>query len=474
MRRSYSFVRLLILIAGCFFVVSFAKSQAPILPQPDAQTPGRYDSLALRIASTALGQNKAIGILGELCRGIGPRLAGSPQAAKAVQWAKKKMLEYGFQNVHMEPVMVPHWVRGPIEMGTYSVVGEKGKPRLHVCALGGSIGTPRKGVTAEIIEVKSWEELKMLRQSAKGKIVFFNRAMERTLINPGAAYGRAVDQRTYGAIEAAKVGAVAVLVRSMSTRIDTVPHTGQMKYDSSVTKIPAAAVSTSDANALGNLLAEGKRVLATLRLTCQRFPDVESANVIGEIVGSEKPAEVVVIGGHLDSWDKGQGAHDDGAGCVHSIEALRLVKESGLKPRRTIRVVLFINEENGLNGGLTYAAEKHPGERHIAAIESDAGGFSPSGFSVSDSLALLKLQSYARVFRPIGADHIVRGGEGGSDIGPLRKKGVVCLGLQVDGQKYFDYHHSDSDTIDKVNERELELGASAVATMAYIIAEEGL
>ncbi len=474
MRRTVFVIQLSLCIVIFDCLCSITVGLPQILAQSKTAILQKYDSLAVRMASTALGQNSAIDMLGELCKGIGPRLAGSSQAAKAVQWAKEKMAEYGFQNVHTEPVTVLHWVRGPVESAAFRIVGQKKTTDLHICALGGSIGTPKNGLTADIVEVKSWEELRVHGVSVKGKIVFFNRSMERSLINPGAAYGRAVDQRTYGAIEAAKLGAVAVLVRSMSTRIDDVPHTGQMKYDSSVTKIPAAAVSTKDANDLSELLKRGKRVAVTLRLTCQRFPDVESANVVGEIVGSEKPDDVVVVGGHLDSWDKGQGAHDDGAGCVHALEALRLIKELGLKPKRTIRVVLFMNEENGLNGGLTYAAEKHPGERHIAAIESDAGGFSPLGFSVSDSLALLKLQTYAPVLLPLRADHFVQGGEGGSDIGPLRRKGVVCLGLQVDGQKYFDYHHSDSDTIDKVNERELELGASAVAIVAFIIAEEGL
>jgi carboxypeptidase Q len=474
MRGKLSFKKRVRGVAISFCIVCAAGNLPSMYAQPNTATSGEYDSLAVRIAATALEQNNAIGLLTGLCTGIGSRLSGSPQAAKAVEWAKRIMNEYGFQSVHTEPVMVPHWVRGPLETASYSVAGKKGKSNLHICALGGSIGTPQRGVTAEIIEVKSWQELRLRRASVKGKIVFFDRPMDRALINPGTAYGRAVDQRTYGAIEAAKEGAVAVLVRSMSTRIDNVPHTGMMKYDSSVTKIPSAAVSTGDADALSKLVTEGKRVLVTLRLSCQQFPDVESANVIGEIAGSEKPDEVIVVGAHLDSWDKGQGAHDDGAGCAHVLEALRLIKELGLKPKRTIRAVLFMNEENGLRGGLAYEAGMRAGERHIAAIESDAGGFSPCGFSVSDSLALLKLQSYAPVFRPIGADHIVRGGEGGADIGPLKKKGVVCLGLQVDGQKYFDYHHSDSDTIDKVNERELELGASAVAAMAYIIAEEGL
>lgn len=457
-----------------FYLLSFLDVISALHAQPVTTVQEIYDSVAVKMTATALGQNKAIEMLSDLCVKIGPRLAGSPQAAKAVEWAKQRMEEIGFQNVRTGPVKVLHWIRGPIEEACYSVGGEKKKVGLHICALGGSVATPGECITAEIVEVKSFEELKALGEVVKNRIVFFNRPMNRALINPGSAYGRAVEQRSRGAIEAAQCGAVAVLVRSLTTRYDDVPHTGQMKYDSSVVKIPAAAISTNDANTLSELMKQGNHISVTLKLTCKRFPDVESSNVIGEIIGKERPNEIVVIGAHLDSWDKGQGAHDDGAGCVHSIEALRLIRELGLKPKRTIRVVLFMNEENGLNGGLTYANEEHPGERHIAALESDAGGFSPCGFSVSDSTAQVKLLRYTSLFRPINADHIVRGSGGGSDISPLMKKGVVCIGLQVDGQKYFDYHHSDEDTIDKVNERELELGASAIAILAYIIAQEGI
>ena len=441
--------------------------------QPSSTNTQKYDSIALKIATTSLGQNKAIGMLTELCTKIGPRLAGSLQAARAVKWSNKKMEELGFQNVHKELVMVPHWMRGLKEDGFYFVDQSGKKNKLHLTALGGSVGTPKKGITAEIIEVKSWEELTAFGAQVKGKIVFFNRPMDRSLISLGAAYGRAVDQRSKGGIEAAKLGAAAALVRSLTTRNDDVPHTGSMMYLDSIPKIPTAAISTNDANILSVLLSKGKKITVSMKLSCDTLPAVESANVIGEIVGCEKPNEVVLIGAHLDSWDKGQGAHDDGAGCIHTLEAVRLIKELGLKPKRTIRAVLFMNEENGLNGGLTYAAKERPGEKHIAAIESDAGGFSPRGFSVNDSIAMVKLSKYAPLFSFIGADHIKYGGVG-SDIGPLVQKGVTGIGLSVDGQRYFDYHHSDNDTIDKVNERELALGAAVEAIIAFVIAQEGL
>jgi len=293
----------------------------------------------------------------------------------------------------------------------------------------------------------------------------------RVLVVTGASAG--IGRAT--AIEAAKVGAIGVLVRSMTTRLDDVPHTGAMRYQEGVPKIPAAALSTLDAEFLSRLLKQDGTVRVRLRLSCENRPEVPSANVLAELTGSEKPDEVIVIGGHLDSWDKGQGAHDDGAGVAQSIEALRLLKELGLRPKRTIRVVLFMNEEYGLSGAREYArvvAEQGP--RHIAAIETDAGGFMPRGFGVNgDSAAVRRVQRWAYLFQSIGADRIRPGG-GGADVSPLRKLGAATVGLQVDCQRYFDYHHSDSDTFDKVNERELELGAAMLAILAYVLAEEGI
>jgi len=433
-----------------------------------------YASLANRIITAGLAKEKAYGLLLELTTKVGARLSGSAQAAQAVDWAKGKMEEFGFEKVHLEPVMVPHWVRGPVEEASVINSGTSGNVSLKVCALGGSIATPEEGVTAQVMEVKSFDELQAHKEEAKGRIIFFNRSMDQSKVYPFEAYGGAVNQRGQGAIEAAKVGGVAALVRSMTTRLDDVPHTGSMSYVDSIPKVPAAAISTMGAERLSALIDREKHVAVRLKLTCQTLPDVESANVIAELAGSEKPQEVVVIGGHLDSWDKGQGAHDDGAGCVQVIEALRLFKELGLRPKRTVRAVLFMNEENGLRGGKAYAEKERPGEQHILAIETDAGGFSPRGFGVqADSLTFEKIARRASFLKPIDADRIRKGG-GGADISELGKKGVPLAGLTVDAQRYFDYHHSDNDTIDKVNNRELELGAAAIAVLSYVVAEEGL
>ncbi|HVN49627.1 MAG TPA: M20/M25/M40 family metallo-hydrolase [Bacteroidota bacterium] len=433
--------------------------------------PAAYDSIAQKIATTALMENRAYGMLADLCTNVGARIAGSPQAAKAVAWATKKMQDLGFQNVHTEPVMVPHWIRGH-EEGSYSVDRKK-KVSLHLCALGGSIGTSKNGIRAEVVQIKSWEELKAQGEHVKGKIVFFNRPMDRSIYHTGTAYGLAVDQRGHGATEAARYGAVAVLVRSMSTRLDNVPHTGQMVYDSTVTKIPAAAISTNDADVLDKEISQKKSVVVSLNLGCRMLPDVESANVIGEITGSELPREVLLVGAHLDSWDKGQGAQDDGAGVAHTLEMLRLMKELNLHPKRTIRVVLFMNEENGLSGGFAYANMRRPQEKLIGAIETDNGGFSPRGFGVTDTIVLSRLIRFAPLLNSIGADKIVRG-HSGSDLYPLELQHVPTIGLQVDMQRYFDYHHSDSDVLATVNERELALGAAALAILSYAIAQEGI
>jgi carboxypeptidase Q len=440
-----------------------------------ADTSGQhsYDRIVSQIVSAGLGSGRAFPILQELTARIGPRLSGSPAAGRAVTWAEQTMEKLGFEDVHTEPVMVPHWVRGSVEEASILTTADKSVP-LTICALGGSVATPEEGITAEVVEVKSFDELRSLGGRAAGKIVFFNRPFDRTKFNTFEAYGGAVNQRGQGASEAARAGGVAALVRSMTSRIDDVPHTGAMNYNDSLPKVPTAAVSTAGANLLDSLLAANHDLRVRLRLSCRMLPDTESANVVGELKGSEHPEEVVLVGGHLDSWDKGRGAHDDGAGCSHSIEALRLLKELGLTPKRTIRAVLFMNEENGLRGGRAYAAKERPGEKHIAAIETDAGGFTPRGFGVTaDSLTVEKVARWASLFKPIDADRIQKGG-GGADISELGRKGVPTIGLRVDGQRYFDYHHSDSDTIDKVNERELELGAISLAILCYVLAQEGL
>jgi len=440
-----------------------------------AQTNNKpYTDIAQQITRTALAEGRAYHLLAELTS-YGPRLSGSPQAAAAVEWSRQTMMQLGFDNVRLQEVIVPHWVRGPIEEAAIVNSATMGTAPLTVCALGGSVATPEMGVVAEVIEVKSFDELKALGAKATGKIIFFNRPMDASKINTFEAYGGAVNQRGSGAVEAAKAGGVAALVRSMTTRLDDQPHTGGMGYQEEVPKIPAAAISTLDANLLSQILAQEKTVRVRLKLTCQTLPDSPSANVIGEITGAEKPEEIIVVGGHLDSWDKGTGAHDDGAGCVQAIEVLRLLKALNLKPKRTIRAVMFINEENGLRGGIEYARRAtESNAKHIAAIEADRGGFAPRGFSVeADSSKFYRLANWAYLFKELGADNIFRGGSG-ADISVLVRQGVPGIGLVPESQRYFDFHHSDNDVIAGVNERELNLGAAAMAILCYVIAQEGL
>jgi hypothetical protein len=441
----------------------------------DEGKPTERQVLAERLMKTGLGSGRAYALLTELCTKVGHRLSGSENAEKAVAWSEKTMRDLGLENVRREAIMVPHWVRGPMEdaVVTGSGLPTAGHP-LRVCALGGSVATPSQGVSAGVLEVRSFEELHKAGEKARGKIIFFNRPFDTTLFETFGAYGRAVDQRASGAVEAAKAGGVAALVRSMTSRRDDAPHTGSMHYDDKTAKVPSAAVSTVGAEWLSAALKDDPGLNLRLRLSCETKPDVPSANVLGEIVGSERPKEVVVIGGHLDSWDKGQGAHDDGSGCIHSIEAIRLLKVLGLRPKRTIRAVMFMNEENGNRGGEGYAAAKRPGETHVAAIESDHGGFMPNGFGVGGGPAVFAAVSkWAPLFTPIHADRFRQGG-GGTDIGPLGTQGVPTFSLIVDSQRYFDYHHCENDTIDAVNERELELGSIALALMSYLIAEDGL
>jgi len=439
---------------------------------PDAAvaSAGADPALAARcsaLAERALADNRAIALLQGLLDAAPKRLSGSPGYEAAVQWGLATMREIGLEHVRAEPVLVPCWMRG---VETAQVVG--GMP-LRICALGGSIATPAGGIEAEVVEVRSFEQLQALGEQARGKIVFFNRPMPRALRRTGAAYGEAVPQRSNGAIEAGKVGAIGAIVRSMTTTIDGFPHTGAMHYDDAVPKVPAAAVATADAEALAALLKNGP-VRVRFELGCETRPDVMSASVVGELRGSERPDEIVVIGGHLDAWDLGRGAHDDGTGIAHVLEAVRLLQACGIRPKRTIRVVLFANEENGLRGGEAYA-KQHAADlgKHVAAIESDGGGFSPVGFS--SSLRGAEAEAVRALFAPLqelGAGVFVPGaGSGGADIAPLHRAGVPCFGLWVDGQRYFDYHHTAQDDLPMVNERELALGAAVVAYAASVLAD---
>ncbi|MBP6672766.1 MAG: M20/M25/M40 family metallo-hydrolase, partial [Bacteroidetes bacterium] len=416
---------------------------------------------------------KAFELLSELTTTIGPRLSGSEGYEKAVIWGRDALKRAGADSVWLEPVMIPKWVRGPVEKAEVLVSGRI--TELTVCAVGGTIGTPKEGISGDVIEVRSFDDVKALGQKARGKIIFYNRPFDRTMVNTGEAYGGAVNQRTSGAVEAAKVGAAGVIVRSMTNAVDDEPHTGAMRYDDSIPKIPAAAVSTADANMLSALLGKQKSVTLTLRLSAKTYADVPSYNVIGQITGKDLPNEIILVGGHLDSWDKGTGAHDDGSGIAHSIETIRLIAASGLQPKRTIRAVLYANEENGLKGGRAYAARvKMSSEKHLAAIESDAGGFLPRGFGVStDSVRFEKIRSYSSLLEIAGAEKIRRGG-GGADISTLEQFGTVMIGLNPESQRYFDYHHSHHDTIEKVHPRELELGAIAMSILAWVLAQDGI
>lgn len=411
--------------------------------------------------------------LDHLSNNIGPRLSGSYNAERAVQYTKKELEDLGLDKVWLQSVMVPKWVRGAKEVA-YVEVASDSRRDVKITALGGSISG---SVKAEVIEVQGIEDLVNYGENKiKGKIVFFNKPMQANLINTFEAYGGCVAQRYSGAAEAAKYGAVGVMVRSMNLRLDDFPHTGTMSYgDLPVSsRIPAAAISTNDAEYLSGILKLQKDAKLFFQVNSEQLPDVESFNVVGEITGSEFPGEIILVGGHLDSWDLGDGSHDDGAGVVQSMEVLRLFKELGIKPKRTLRVVLFMNEENGLRGGNKYAEmAKKNNENHIFALESDAGGFTPRGFSFDtgdDKFA--KIESWKDLFAPYLIHLFERGGSG-ADIGPLKDGKVVLAGLRPDSQRYFDHHHSDNDTFDHINKRELELGAATMTALVFLVDKYG-
>jgi carboxypeptidase Q len=433
------------------------------------------DAAIKQIFDEALSNGKSYEMLHDLTINIGPRLSGSPGAAAAVEWSRHVMEQFGFDSVWLQPVMVPHWVRGQQEVGSI-ISKKKGTVPVNVCALGGSIGTGPSGIAAGIVEVKSFDELKMLgTKGVQGKIVFFNRPMDPTKIDAFTAYGGAVDQRGGGAAQAVKYGAVAVLVRSMGLNQEEYPHTGGMRYATDGAKIPALAISTKHADALSKLLKEEKDLQFYMENHSVMLEDAPSFNVIGEMKGTEFPEQIIVVGGHLDSWDLAQGAHDDGAGCVQSIEVLRLFNAIGFKPKHTVRAVMFMNEENGLRGGLKYAelAEKNK-EKHIVAIESDRGGFTPRGFTMTAPKEVrAKIKSWKPLLEPYGLTDFDQEG-GGADIGPLGRQDVPVMEYLPDSQRYFDYHHTREDTIDKVSKRELELGAASMAALVYLIDKYGL
>jgi len=428
------------------------------------------DSLMLRkLYDYHLTQSKTYSNLEGLCIKIGARLSGSPQAEQAVQWAKKVMYAAGADTVFLQPCKVPHWVRGEKE----KCIVSSSQTHLNCLALGGSVGTGEKGIKANVVEVKNFDELETLgEKNIKGKIVFYNVFFDQSKILPMDAYREVGKFRFRGASYAAKYGAVACVVRSLSSVADDEPHTGSMFYDTTISakKIPAFALSYKAADKLHAELQKDKNTQLYVESYCQTLPPVQSFNVIGQINGSEKTNTFIVAGGHLDSWDVGQGAHDDGAGVVQCIELLSAFKKTGIKPKHNIRVVAFMNEENGTFGGEAYAKfANEKNEKHISALETDAGGYTPRSFDVDTINGLYNLVvKWKNLFSPYLIERINKGGHG-SDIHALGKSGVPCIGFSPDNQRYFDIHHSNADTFDKVNKRELELCGAAISSIIYLI-----
>lgn len=432
-----------------------------------------YQAAVDKIRNAVEKEHQAYARLAELCYDIGPRLSGSVGLERAVVWAQEKMREDGLVAVAAEPVMVPHWVRGEESV----VMITPHQRRLPMLGLGGSVGTPPGGISAEVEVVEDEAGLEALGAGAAGKIVLFNNPMPPYSVEEGAGYGHTVRFRINGARLAAEHGAVACLIRSVTARSLNTPHTGVMHYGDATTKIPAAALTIEDAEMIANLRARGLPVRLELEMNAQDLGEAESANVVGELRGREKPEEIVVLGGHLDSWDVGQGAQDDGGPCVAAMEAVAVLKRIGLQPRRTIRVVLWTNEENGSFGGRAYA-EQHAAElaQTVAAIESDSGVFMPAGIAVdleddeAETRAAEQLEGMIRLLEATGLRR-VQSGHSAADVSHLRTGGVPVMGFETEGEKYFDYHHTPADTFDKVDSEELTQNVIGMAALVYLLAE---
>lgn len=459
-------------LAGMLIVTSLAAARQ-VNGEASSSIADQYREAAERIIEATLADNDGYTKLQELCDGIGHRLSGSPQLDQAIHWAADAMRKDGQDNVRIEKVMVPHWVRGDESL---TMIQPRRAP-IAMLGLGGSVGTPTEGITAQVVVVADEEELAALGDGVRGKIVLFNNPMPDYDSQRGSGYGRTVRFRSNGARLASEQGAVACLVRSVTAHSLRSPHTGAMRYGDAAIKIPAAAVSTEDAAMMARLQARGVPVVVRLKMNAQTLDPAPSGNVIGELRGSTNPEEIVVIGGHIDSWDVGQGAHDDGTGCVMAMEAINVLRRLNMIPRRTIRVVLWTNEENGLAGARQYAKD-HADElaNHVAAIESDSGGFRPTGYSIqcADELkqatAVQQMRDIASLLVSLGADD-VQTGHAGADVGPMKDAGVVLMGHEVEGSKYFNYHHSHADTVDKVDPDDFSRNIAVMATVAYILAD---
>ena len=427
-----------------------------------------------RISNEILLNGTCYNNLRVLCKTIGHRLSGTPQAAKAVEWGQQAFMDAGADKIWLQPVEVPNWVRGK-EWLKVKLPGATGFDEMAMLSLGNTIGTDGKVMEGTVVMVNNFDEFKALTKAeVKGKIIFFNHRFPQEVVNPFEAYGTAGAYRWHGPNIASAKGAAAVIIRSISTGLDDAPHTGSLRYADSVKPIPAVAIGNTSADLLEAECKKGN-VRAQLLSNCKMMGTKPSFNVIGEIKGSEYPDQIIVVGGHLDSWDVGEGAHDDGAGCVQSIEVIRTLKALGIRPKRTIRAVLFMNEENGLKGGYAYAdSAKAKGEKHLIALESDAGGFSPRGIGLDMEWSKKQyIRNYRRLFLPYGVYDFEQE-EGGADITPLHRTGVPAAGLIPDPQRYFDYHHTPKDVFEAVNHRELKMGAIAMTQFAYLISEIGL
>lgn len=427
-----------------------------------------------QLSDEIMRNGKAYELLRQLTKDIGGRLSGSPQFAKAVLWGKLSMEQNGADKVYLQECMIPHWVRGGQDKASLVEIDKKKtSQKLDVLALGNSLGSGT--VTGELLAVADFAELEKRKDEIKGKIVYYNSGFNPTNIKPFVSYGESGIYRRWGASRAAKYGAIGVMIRSLTESTANDPHTGGMAYIDSFPKIPAIAVGPRDAD---KVWAMSKASTMKLSMTTNGhfLPDTIGHNVIAELTGTEFPDQIITVGGHLDSWDVNEGAHDDGTGVVQTIEIMRAMKAIGYQPKHTIRFVLFANEENGLRGGTKYAAEaKAKGEKHVFALESDAGGFTPRGFSIQASKAQLeKLRSWIPLLSPYGSFEITGDG-GGADIGPLNRTFGIPVGeLLPDPQRYFDLHHARSDVFENVNKRELLLGAVNMAGLIYLVDQYGL